>query len=209
MNGVRKIDSRAAIFTILLALVFWYLTFSVKLLNFWLSMSIAATTLTVLAFWFGGLPFKREELTGRAIAIGVGSAAVLYGIFWLGNVVSQQLFHFAKPQVHSIYDIRSQGQALAIALVLLFITSPGEELFWRNFLQKWTAQRLGPVVGWLAAAAIYGGVHISSGNFMLTMAALIAGLFWGYIYLREKSVVPTIISHALWTVGIFVVFPVM
>lgn len=208
MSG-RRIDNRAALFTIALATVFWHLTFSVKLLNFWLSMSIAASVLTGLALYFGGLPFRREELTWRAVLIGVGSAAVLYFVFWLGNVLSQLLFAFAKPQVSSIYDIRSQGEALATAVVLLFITSPGEELFWRNFLQKWSMQRLGPVAGWVLGSVIYAGVHITSGNFMLVMAALIAGLFWGLIYWREKSVVPGIISHALWTVGIFVLFPVL
>lgn len=204
----RLLDSRAAALTIALAAVFWYLTFAAQLLNFWLSMSIAATTLSLLAIYFGGIPFRREEWNLRAVLLGVGSAVVLYFVFWLGNVVSHQLFHFARPQVASIYGIRAQGEAAVIALVLLFITSPGEELFWRNFLQKWSMQRAGPVAGWLIGAAIYGGVHIVSGNFMLTMAALVAGLFWGYLYLRERSVVPNIISHALWTVGIFVLFPV-
>ncbi len=208
MQG-RRIDTRAVLFTIALATVFWHLTFSVKLLNFWLSMSIAAVTLALLAFWFGGMPFKREELTLRAFAIGVASAVVLYGIFWMGHLISGLLFDFARPQVSSIYDIRSQGQGLVIALVLVFVTSPGEELFWRNFLQKWAMQRLGPARGWVLGSVIYGAVHISSGNFMLTMAALIAGLFWGYIYWREKSVVPGIISHAVWTVAIFVLFPMM
>lgn len=196
-------------FTVALAIVFWYLTFSVQLLNFWLSMSIAAITLCILAFCWGTLPFKREDFNLRMVMIGVGSALILYFIFWLGNILSQQMFDFAAPQVSSIYNIRTQAEAIIITLVLLFVTSPAEEIFWRNFLQKWTMQRFGSFTGWILASLIYAGVHISSGNFMLVMAALVAGLFWGYIYWKEQNTLTVIISHALWTLGIFVLFPVM
>ena len=204
-----RIRNSQVFITITLAIIFWYLTFSVQLFNFWLSMGAAATTLSALALRWGGFPYRREQLNLRTIAIGVGSALLLYLIFFVGNHLSQIMFNFAKPQIASIYQIRSQGEAIIITLVLLFITSPGEEIFWRNFLQRWSMQRFGGLKGWLLAACLYGGVHISSGNFMLTMAALIAGLFWGYIYWKERNILMVTISHALWTTGIFVFFPLM
>ncbi|SHL02647.1 CPBP family intramembrane glutamic endopeptidase [Desulforamulus aeronauticus] len=205
----RRIKDRHVFMTIALAIVFWYLTFSVQLFNFWLSMGLAATTLSILAIRWGGFPYKREQLNFRAIVIGVGSAGLLYLIFFLGNYLSQLMFNFAKPQISSIYHIRTEAEAIVITLVLLFITSPGEEIFWRNFLQRWSMQRFGGFQGWFIAALLYGGVHISSGNFMLTMAAFIAGLFWGYIYWKERNTLMVTISHALWTTSIFVFFPVM
>lgn len=204
-----RIKSTHVYITVALAVVFWYVTFSLKLFNFWLSMGIAATTLSVLAIYWGGFPFKRKDFTLRTVVIGVGSAVLLYFIFWLGNVLSQMIFNFAEPQVSSIYNIRTQAEAVIITLVLLFVTSPGEEIFWRNFLQRWTMQQFGGFAGWIMAALIYAGVHISSGNFMLVMAALVAGLFWGYIYWKERNTLMVTISHALWTTGIFVFFPVM
>lgn len=205
----KKIKDFQVIITLILALFFWYLTFSVQLLNFWLSMSIAATTLSVLAIFWGGFPLRKVDITWRGLFIGVASAVILYFIFRLGNFFSQLLFNFADSQISSIYNIRTQGDILIIGLVLLFITSPGEEIFWRNFLQKWAMEKFGDFPGWLLGSIIYAGVHISSGNFMLTMAALVAGLFWGFIYMYEKNIFPLIISHALWTVGIFILFPVM
>ncbi|MBO8128282.1 MAG: CPBP family intramembrane metalloprotease [Peptococcaceae bacterium] len=170
-------------------------------------MAVAAATLAVLSVIFYGAPFTREEVNPRAVLLGVLSVAVLYAIFWLGDTLSAMLFSFAPPQVSSIYDLRSQNQVWLIALILLFVTSPAEEIYWRGFLQRWLDQKLGPVPGWILGAAIYGGVHAISGNFMLVMAALVAGLFWGYIFMRERSIVPLIISHALWTVSIFILFP--
>lgn len=194
--------------TLLLAAVFWFATFSLQLLNFWLSMCIAVTILTALALRFGGLPFSRADWNGRAIFSGFAAAAALYSIFWLGNSLSQFLFQFAKPQIASIYGIRTQGEGVMISLILLFITSPGEEIFWRGFVQRRFVQRFGEKKGWLVSSAVYAGVHIASGNFMLTMAALTAGLFWGWLYQREKNLVPCIISHSLWTVTIFILLPI-
>jgi len=202
-------SDRQVYLTIILAFVFWYLTFAVKLLNFWLSMSIAATILTVLSIKFTGFVLRKQEVNVKNILIGIVSAGILYGIYAGGNYFSQQIFHFARPEISSIYDIRNEGQILIISLVLLFITSPAEELFWRGFLQRWAMSKFGQARGWLVAAAIYGAVHILSGNFMLTMAAWIAGLFWGLLYWKTGSIFACIISHALWTVSIFVLWPMM
>ncbi|HWR28915.1 MAG TPA: type II CAAX endopeptidase family protein [Negativicutes bacterium] len=194
--------------TLLVAAVFWFVTFSLQILNFWLSMCIAVTILTALAFRLGGVPFSRKDWNLRSIFSGVAAAASLYTIFWLGNSLSQLLFHFAKPQIASIYGIRTQGETIMISLILLFITSPGEEIFWRGFVQRRFVERFGTRTGWLMASSIYAAVHIASGNFMLTMAALIAGLFWGWLYQREQNLIPCIVSHSLWTVTIFILLPI-
>jgi len=195
--------------TLLLAAVFWFVTFTLQLLNFWVSMCIAVTILTALALRFGGIPLVRSDWNLRSIFSGAAAAASLYSIFWLGNCLSQFLFQFAKPQIASIYGIRTQGEAIAIALILLFVTSPGEEIFWRGFVQRRFVQRFGERNGWLIASAVYAAVHIASGNFMLTMAALVAGLFWGWLYQREQNLVPCIVSHSLWTVTIFILLPIV
>ena len=172
-------------------------------------MSIAVSVLTFFAIHYGGLPFTRKDWNTQAIFSGIAAAAALYSIFWLGNSLSQFLFHFAGPQIASIYGIRTQGEAIMISLVLFFITSPGEEIFWRGFIQRRLVERFGPRYGFFGASVIYAAVHITSGNFMLTMAALTAGLFWGWLYQRENNLVPCIISHSLWTVTIFVILPVL
>lgn len=199
---------RPVIFSLILAAIFWFVNFALKLYNFWFSMSAAVLVLTAFALYYGGIPFRRRDWSKRAILSGLASAVALYIIFWLGNQVSQWIFHFAKPQIASIYTIRTQGEAFVITLILLFVTSPGEEIFWRGFVQKRLMDRLGTVPGYLCASAIYAAVHVASGNFMLTMAALTAGLFWGWLYQRERNLIPCILSHSLWTLMIFVLLPV-
>jgi hypothetical protein len=87
--------------------------------------------------------------------------------------------------------------------MLLLVTGPSEEIFWRGFLQRNLMVRYGNLRGWLLATIIYAGVHVWSFNIMLIGAAAVAGAFWGLLYLRWKNLAPVIISHAVWSAFFF------
>lgn len=196
-----------ALGSLALASLLWVAIFGFKVVNFWLGMSCAAALLAGLAICWSGVPLDRRELTHRNIALGILATAALYGLFALGRLIAVHLLPFAAVQIGSIYAIREEAAPGLIAVVLFCLTSPCEEIFWRGFLQRWAMDRWGGVRGWLAAALCYAGVHVASGNFMLTGAALVAGLFWGWVYLRTASLYICIISHATWTVAIFLIWP--
>jgi len=208
----KKVERWQIIAAVVAAVVFWFFLFSpvVPGLNFWIALPIAAGTLAAWAIYCGGVPFELKQLQLKAIGIGVIAAAMLYIIFVLGNFFSGLLFDFAPDQVGNVYAMKKMSNPVLISLMLLFVSSPCEEIFWRGFLQKWAMNQWGNVPGWLAMSVCYAAVHIVSGNFILIMAAWIAGLFWGLMYLRLKeNLVPVIISHSLWTFGIFILLPVM
>ncbi|MEK6655039.1 MAG: CPBP family glutamic-type intramembrane protease [Thermodesulfobacteriota bacterium] len=52
-------------------------------------------------------------------------------------------------------------------------------------------------------------VHAVSLNPMLILAAGVCGLYWGLLYQREQNLIPLIISHSLWDLLIFVLFPMV
>jgi hypothetical protein len=68
--------------------------------------------------------------------------------------------------------------------------------------------RFGNVPGFLAATALYAGVHIFSRNLVLILAALVAGAFWGALYLWRRDLTLLIVSHSLWSAVIFAVAPI-
>jgi membrane protease YdiL (CAAX protease family) len=90
----------------------------------------------------------------------------------------------------------------------VLVIGPGEEVFWRGFLQKRAQSVLGVTAGWLAVSALYAAVHIGSGNLLLVLAAAAGGLFWGYLYFRYGSILVNTVSHTLWDVAIFLLRPV-
>ena len=69
------------------------------------------------------------------------------------------------------------------------------------------SERFGPTAGLFLTTAVYSLVHIVALNFMLLVAAAVCGLFWGWLYQREQSLIPVILSHSIWDVIIFVIFP--
>lgn len=203
----------AAVFT---AAILWFWMFSPLtrgILNFWLSMSVSALVLTAFALDFrlpGRISVSRPLL--QAVA-GVALAVVLWGIFWVGDKLSSLMFDFARPGVDALYSMKQGLPQWAIALLLLFVIGPAEEFFWRGYVQRTLAESLpgrnGGNAAFLITAAVYALIHVPSMNFMLVMAALVAGAVWGFIYrLCPKALPALVLSHALWDALVFIIFPI-
>ena len=193
---------------LVLAAGLWAVMFGLGWGGFWPTMTASATLLALLALWHQRAVLRRVfAFRASHIVVGVLSAALLYAAFLVGDRLSALLFGFAAAQINDIYAMKAQTPPSVIAALLFLVIGPAEEMFWRGFVQDRLAGRLGPIAGWLVASLVYAGVHLWSWNFMLAMAALCCGLFWGAMYLRYGSLLPGIISHAVWDVLIFVVAP--
>jgi hypothetical protein len=195
-----------------LGAIFWFVMFSpwtASSVNFWLAMTAASGALAGYGLWYGRRERKEVyRFSPKWIGIGISSAVLLYFVFLLGDKLSALFFEFATPQIVGIYSTKSQASPFLIGALLLLWIGPAEEIFWRGFAQHKLQQRFGGWKGYLITSGVYAFVHIWAFNFMLFMAALVCGLFWGWMYLRYKSVWPALISHALWDLAIFVLFPI-
>jgi hypothetical protein len=69
-------------------------------------------------------------------------------------------------------------------------------------------KRQGNFKGYILTTLIYAGVHVFSGNLILILAALVAGAFWGALYLWKRDLLIQITSHSFWSAFIFAVFPI-
>lgn len=194
--------------TVALACALWFFTFSLGWLNFWVKISLSAGVLAALASAAGTLGSNRLAFDKTAVFQGVLSAALLYAVFWLGYEISSLIFPFAPEQVGAIYGKGEGVPRPVVLLLLLAVTGPCEEIYWRGYLQRSLMDRRGPVQGWLLATAIYAGVHLFSLNFMLVGAAAVGGAFWGLLYLRLGRLDSLIVCHSLWSAFIFAVAPV-
>lgn len=191
---------------ILVAALLWFMMFSVwtkHWIPFWVAMPAAGALLVSLSFLFGGVRWQKLTRVWSSIVVGLLSAAVLWCVFWVGNYLSTRWFGFAQSQIDSIYQMKEGGHQLYIALILLLLVGPAEEIFWRGCVQRNIDSRYAIPI----AATIYAFVHIWSFNFMLVMAAWVSGLFWGCLYKYDGRLLTVIISHAVWDVAAFVIFP--
>ncbi len=194
--------------TVGLAAALWFATFYLHWGVFWFKISASALVLALLSFALQPVRHLGFCIDSRTIITGLISAVVLYLIFWAGKVMSTAFLPFAGEQIGAIYGKGEGTPSWMIMLLLFFVTGPCEEIYWRGYLQRQLMLRFGRAGGWMLATALYAGVHISSGNFMLTAAAAVAGGFWGAMYWWLKDISPIIISHAVWSTFIFAVMPV-
>jgi CAAX protease family protein len=196
----------------IIAGIFWFLMFAPwtkEYFNFWIMMIIATATLNTYSFILGRKQLKNVyKFEAKWIYIGLLGALVLYMIFFAGNFLSNLLFDFTGHQVDNIYATKSQADKIFIGLALLLWIGPAEEIFWRGFAQHNLSLKFGDNMGFIITTVIYALVHIWAFNFILFMAALICGIFWGWMFKRFKSVWPGIISHGVWDAVIFVVLPI-
>ncbi|GEQ22962.1 abortive infection protein [Clostridium butyricum] len=204
-----KRKNKTVVISLIIAALLWFLMFVIKPFNFWVEMSLSILLLITIVLFLERNLISFKKITLRHILIGIISAIVLYFVFYAGNIISGYLFPFKDAQISSVYSNKAQGNSLLIGGLLLFVIGPGEEIYWRGFIQNFISKKFGENKGYIFATLLYAGVHIITLNFMLIIAALVCGLFWGWIYKKEKSLVPVIISHAIWDFTIFVLFPLM
>lgn len=200
------------LFALVVAALLWAVMFSpftAPHVNFWCVMTCSALVLTGMATLFGGRWWSRIDFTFTDILLGLCIAVALWCIFWVGDKLSQFIFSFARPQVDLIYGMKEGESPWLLTALMLFIIGPAEEIFWRGYVQKSLSGRWNAMAGFLVTTAVYALVHASSCNFMLTMAALVAGAVWGFIYyLNPQKLGALIVSHALWDVAVFIWFPI-
>jgi len=190
---------------ILLAILCWAFTFGWTGGNFWVKIGASV----VIVFFYSCI-WQKPLLAFKvsSLVLGLLSAVFLYLIFYAGHALAPIILPGAHPQVAGIYALGEGTSKVLIFLLLFFMTGPGEEIFWRGFLQEKLMDRFGNITGYLAATLVYAGVHVFSLNLMLILAALVAGAFWGLLYLWRRDLLLQITSHSSWSAVIFAAAPI-
>lgn len=203
---------RKLIAGICIAALLWTVMFSpwtAPYVNFWVMMTCSGLTLTLYSTWAAPGWWKDLRFGLSDILIGAALAAVLWCVFWTGDKLSSLMFGFARPQVDMIYGMKDGENPFVLTLLMLFIIGPAEEIFWRGFVQKNLSVLRGPDWGLVVTTLVYSLVHVSKFNFMLVMAAAVAGLVWGLAYrFFPERLGAIMISHALWDCAVFIWFPI-
>jgi membrane protease YdiL (CAAX protease family) len=195
-------------YSFLLAFGFWFVSFYLNPYNFWLEMTGAVVILASTSIWLWSGYEQLTDWDPKSFAKGIVSALGLYGLFWAGNLVITSIIPFAENEISAVYGNTGAASLPVIGVLLFLVIGPGEEIFWRGTVQKRLEERYGNLFGVITGASLYALVHIWALNLTLFLAALLCGLVWGWLYSREEKLAPVIVSHSVWSVLIFLIFPV-
>jgi hypothetical protein len=166
----------------------------------------ARATVAGLAIGVYGVVAQRAHMddllrpTVADVALGLGGAAVLYGVFWAGDAMLRRWLRAVAGQVDQLYLVRSSGPSgpLTIPAVLMLVGSC-EELFWRGLVQARG--------GFVFALGCYAAVHVWERKAVLVLAAVAGGAFWAALFAWRGTLVAPILSHVLWDLAVIVWFP--
>ncbi|KKB39168.1 CPBP family intramembrane glutamic endopeptidase [Bacillus thermotolerans] len=191
------------IFSLILAHVLLYVTFSDRDI-FWYIYT--AANLFFISFAIISEPIDDKQRTRSYLKYGVLSGLVLYALFFIGHWLLPYLPFDWDRQVASIYNrYAPEFSWHYIVLILVFI--PGEELFWRGFVQKRLSLYFNDLVAIVAASLLFASIFIYSGNFIWMAASFAAGLFWGALYVWKRSIPMLIISHLVFDLLLIILLP--
>ena len=174
-------------------------------LGYVVGVSLAdAVVLVGLIVWFlyshGESP--REVLFGRRrfadeIAYGVPVTGIALGAA-VGVLLAIQRF---VPWLHSVQQnplaelLRSPRDAWLFGLVVLVAGGVREEIQRAFLLHRFEVWLGGGAVGVIVTSVAFGAGHLLQGYDVAIVTALL-GAFWGVIYLRRRSAVAPMVSHA-------------
>jgi uncharacterized protein len=179
--------------------------FSFRVVPFW----PAITLLSAISWWVAWHPYLPTRLrpSWRLVAMGVLSGIALYALFCVGALLVEETPLW--PRVQDVADLaKTSVPGPLAALVIVLGTSPSEEVLWRGAVFARLTRRYRP--GWRPVAAttlLYGLFVGLSGSLVLALAALVCGAVWARQRQVTGSIVPGLVSHALWSLLMFLYIP--
>lgn len=191
------------LFGLVIAHVLIYFSFQDKAI-FWYIFS--GSILVLIAYAMFQEEVDDELSFIQYLFLGALSGFILYFVFWLGIRALDFLQLPHNRSINNLYKWFAPSlfwQYLALVLV----AAPGEELFWRGFIQKRLQKNFTPTVSILIASILYASVNIYSGSFLLVLVAFLSGFVWGYLYFLKKSMPLIIVSHIIFDLLVFIILP--
>jgi len=146
---------------------------------------------SIAALWLGDRPVLREARLGL----------LLIPVVFLMVVIVLNVLRLAAPWLHNVpvnpleQLAGTPGEAAAFAVVAILAGGVREELQRAFLLQRFVRHLGGPVVGVVVLSVAFGIGHIVQGWDAVITTGLL-GAFWAVLYLRRRSAVAPIVSHA-------------
>jgi membrane protease YdiL (CAAX protease family) len=178
--------------------------FYFQVVPFWSAMA----AFSAFSWWAAWHPYLRTRLrpTRRLVAMGLLSGLALYALFLVGALVVRETLLW--PHVQRVVELaRTTAPGVAV-LVIVFGTSPSEEVLWRGAVFARLTRRYG--AGWrpVVLTAVWYAVFVGlSGSVALLLAALLCGTVWARQRQVTGSLVPGLVSHTLWSLLMFLYIP--
>ena len=158
---------------------------------------IAASILTV--WWIAGrLTPATFGLRVPAVKTALGWTLAAYAAFWVAAIVVGVAF--GNPEEQDIVtDLKAEDSFAVLAGfgVMTCVVAPiAEEFFFRGFMYRVLAERTNVAVGAVVTGAVFGLVHLPSGDLVGVLVLSLFGVALCLVLWKTASLIPCIMLHA-------------
>jgi membrane protease YdiL (CAAX protease family) len=172
--------------------------------------TFASMTCMILVTYFLGRYRGLFRPRARTVALGLVSAALLYLVFYAGNlgVTTLHPLGLGATTENSIYSlIASPSNPLYLQVAVLAFDAVGYESYFRGILQTRLEPRTG--MGSVFLVALFDALlHVVTLNPLWVVTTFIADSAWGLSYYYSKDLTSNVTSHFVWDIVIFVLLPI-
>ncbi|MGZ8650279.1 MAG: CPBP family intramembrane glutamic endopeptidase [Solirubrobacteraceae bacterium] len=161
------------------------------------ALLIAASILTV--WWIAGrLTPATFGLRVPAVGPALGWTLAAYAAFWVGAIIVG--LAFGNPEEQDIVtDLKAEDSIAVLAGfgVMTCVVAPiAEEFFFRGFMFRVLAERTNVALGSVVTGAVFGLVHLPSGDLVGVLVLSLFGVALCLVLWRTASLIPCIMLHA-------------
>jgi membrane protease YdiL (CAAX protease family) len=162
------------------------------------ALLIAASILTV--WWLAGRlsPATFGLRVPSSLRSALGWTLAAYGAFWIAAIVVGVAF--GNPEEQDIVtDLKAEDSIVVLAGfgVMTCVVAPvAEEFFFRGFMFRVLAERTNVALGSLITGAVFGLVHLPSGDLIGVLVLSLFGVALCLVLWRTASLLPCIMLHA-------------
>ncbi|MGM9928217.1 MAG: lysostaphin resistance A-like protein [Bacillus sp. (in: firmicutes)] len=176
---------------------------------FWYLYTAAILFCICYAVGIGKLTTAHNQTTFKNILLGVLSGIGIFGLFYVGTLLID-FFHFKAltKDITQLYKTYSPELLFHYIVLFIFII-PGEEIFWRGYVQTKIDKMFKATVAVPLAVLMYALPLVYSGNNALILAGVVAGLAWSLLYQWKKSLSLVIASHLAFDLLLLIIFPLI
>jgi membrane protease YdiL (CAAX protease family) len=142
----------------------------------------------------------------------IGAALLFGGSFAFSKTLKLPQILWVARLYDQLGDPAVLRKNVSVVVAGIVILSIAEEIVWRGLVMSLLEEKVGSRRAWIVSALLYALAHVptlwaladvnAGPNPVLVLAALGAGLVWGFMARRFERLVPGMFSHVLfnWTV---------
>ncbi len=148
---------------------------------------------------------KSQGLTRKHVGLIWGNKKIQFLIAITGIFLGTIEYTILQPK--PLIAVLNPVTLISASIILIISTGFAEELLFRGIIQKNAENVFGTIAGLLYTALLFTALHIGWNSFNDLIFVFSVALFYGYSYMKTRSIVGITLSHGLSNVFLFLIVP--